>query len=683
MTVRPLGLLGPSVSRDPAHGGDSLRALRANGEMRQARRSRWAIAGIVLVLLSMSVFAIWSSQVTANAAARTARASLVSHEFGEAASAIAAEESLERKYRLEPSADNLAEYNDTSNGAIDALKRAGADGTSVQKDLVDHVLLLHQGYRASVHRMFRAVDDGDPDEVLRIDSEEVDPALAQIEALVSDEAAAEREVAVAQIRSLQQLERVTRWLTPAVFVIGLLLVARLASVTRAYGRLLDVERIEAVRESLHDSLTHLPNRAFLAERFGQVLEEGAREGTTTGLLLIDLDSFKAINDTFGHHYGDELLIQIGPALRDHVRDDDMIARLGGDEFAVLLPDIGDLETATQVAQALQRALETTFQVGGVDLDVEASIGIVLSGAHGNDSTTLLRHVDIAMYAAKSQRLGICAYTPDADGNSPARLALLGELRRGLENREFVMHFQPQVSVATGEVIGAEALIRWEHPTRGLVFPDDFIPVAEHTGLIRPLTVRVLGAALAQGKEWSDAGRPLQVSVNLSARNLLDEELPRQVEQLLAEHGMPASLLKLEVTESAIMADPIGAAAVLRALAGLGVQISIDDFGAGYTSLGQLKSLPITELKIDKSFVMTMSEDARDELIVQSVIDLGHHLGLTIVAEGVEDSDALTRLATYGCDVAQGYHLGRPVAAAGFDAWYATYGDRTGAPAVES
>ncbi len=676
MNARPSGLARPHTP-----GGDvddvrsAIRSSKQEGSERlQAMRSRWAGAGIVLVLLAVSIFAVWSSQATADAAATAATSCRIAKNFAQAASAVASEESLERKYRLEPGPDVRLRFDTASTDVVAALTRARADGDQAQKDLVDRVLGLHQTYRSSVDRMFLAVDHGNTDEVLRIDTQEVDPMFGATQRLVANEVVAERAVAIAKIDDLQRLERVTRTLTPGVFVIGLLLVALLASITRGYGRLLEVERTAAFHDSLHDALTGLPNRTLLADRFGRVLEDGARAGSATGLLLIDLDQFKDINDTFGHHYGDQLLAQIGPRLRAHVRDGDMIARLGGDEFAVLLPDVGDLDTAIVVADSLQHALEAPFQVDGVDLDIEASIGVVISGDHGDDAATLLRHVDIAMYVAKSQNQGIFAYDSGSDRHSPGRLALLGELRRAIENDELLLHFQPKVRISTGEVIGVEALVRWQHPTKGIVYPDDFVPIAERTGLIRPLTGFVLNAALTQVKAWSDAGRPLPVAVNLSARNLLDEHLPCQVADALAAHEVPASLLKLEVTESAIMSDPVSAARVLRELAALGLEISIDDFGAGYTSLGQLKSLPITEFKIDKSFVMNMNHDASDALIVHSVVDLGHNLGLTIVAEGVENPGALAQLSAYGCDAAQGYHLCRPIPAAAFDDWLTAYVD---------
>src|SRR5664280_1357258 len=363
------------------------------------------------------------------------------------------------------------------------------------------------------------------------------------------------------------------------------------------------------------------------------------------LLLIDLDRFKEINDTFGHHCGDLLLTQVGPRLTAALREVDTVARLGGDEFAVLLPDITDVSAAIGVADKLRAALESPFHiegfdvegfdVEGLDLDVEASVGVVLSGEHGADATTLQQRADIAMYVAKSQNLGVFAYDPAVDGHSPAKLALLGDLRRALDRNELVLHYQPKVSISTGDVIGAEALVRWQHPDRGLVPPDDFIPLAEHTGLIGPLTRYVLDSALGQIRAWADAGRPLTVAVNLSARNLLDERLPAMVAELLTVHGVPAALLELEVTESALMTEQGRAQRLLEKLARLGVAISVDDFGAGYTSLGQLKDLPVRELKVDRSFVTTMTQDRSNALIVHSVVDLGHNLGLTIVAEGVE------------------------------------------------
>jgi diguanylate cyclase (GGDEF)-like protein len=427
---------------------------------------------------------------------------------------------------------------------------------------------------------------------------------------------------------------------------------------------------EMEHRALHDDLTGLPNRALLADRFEQALLGAERDGTSVGLLLLDLDRFKEVNDTFGHHYGDELLRQIGPRLTGVLRSVDTIARLGGDEFAVLLADVHGVEDATRVAAALLAGLAIPFHVEGIDLDVEASVGVVISGEHGQDAATLMQHADIAMYIAKDQHLGVFAYDPAVDGHSATKLALIGDLRRALERDELVLYYQPKISVTTGDLVGAEALVRWRHPKQGLILPDAFIPLAERTGLINPLTRHILNAAVAQGRSWLEAGRPLPISVNLSARNLHDEHFSEVVAKALARHDLPARLLELEVTESAIMVDPDRARQTLEELSALGVRLSLDDFGAGYTSLSQLTSIPISEIKIDRSFVMRMAEDPGSALIVSSVVELGHNLGLTLVAEGVENEHNLRELAGLGCDVAQGYHLSRPMPADAFDRWSA-------------
>ena len=522
--------------------------------------------------------------------------------------------------------------------------------------------------------MFRAVDRGDAAAVLRIDGQQVDPEFNVIVSTVDAAAAAQHRVTVGRLAYLARVETLTSRLVPTVFSFGLVLVILLTTITHGLRRRLEAERRRALHDSVHDALTGLPNRTLLADRLAQVLRTGRRTGTTTGLLLIDLDRFKEVNDTFGHNYGDQLLIQIGARLAAVVRASDTIARLGGDEFAVLLPDIGDGEAVTAIARALLNALEQPFPVAGVILDVEASIGVVLSGEHGDDVESLLQHADIAMYVAKAQQLGVFTYDREVDGHTPEKLALLGELRRALDNHELVLHYQPKVEIASGQVVGVEALVRWQHPERGLIPPDDFIPIAEHTGLIGPLTSYVLDTAVAQARIWIDAGRPLRVAVNLSARSLLDERLPRRLARLLAAHRVPADLLELEITESALMTEPARAQRLLEALSAMGVSVSIDDFGAGYTSLGQLQALPVSELKIDKSFVMTMTEHPGNGLIVHSVIELGHKLGLTIVAEGVENAEALAILDGYKCDIVQGYHLCRPLTAAAFDRWYAARRD---------
>jgi diguanylate cyclase (GGDEF)-like protein len=415
--------------------------------------------------------------------------------------------------------------------------------------------------------------------------------------------------------------------------------------------------------STHDALTGLPNWLLLRDRLDQSLAAATRSDGEVALLLIDLDRFKEINDSLGHSYGDKLLCQVGPRLQSVLREGDTVGRQGGDEFAVLLPSVDGVAEAEVVAERLREALHRPFDVDGVVLDVEASIGIVLSPWHGTDSEELLRNADIAMYAAKELKSGAVVFQPEVHANTPVRLSVLGDLRRALDtDDELFLHYQPKITLDGERIEGLEALLRWQHPTDGLIPPGDFIPVAEGTGIILRLTERVLNLALAQQRRWLDEGHAAPVAVNLSTRCLLDAGLPDLVERLLAEHRVPAGLLRLEVTESAVMGDAARCMEVLQRLHDLGVHLSIDDFGTGYSSMAYLRRLPVDELKIDRSFVLGMTTAAQDLVLVRSAIDLGHNLGLTVVAEGVEGTEHVDALRGLGCDIAQGYHFARPMGA---------------------
>jgi diguanylate cyclase (GGDEF)-like protein len=435
---------------------------------------------------------------------------------------------------------------------------------------------------------------------------------------------------------------------------------------------------ERERQALHDGLTGLPNRLLLSDRTGRALEAAERAGTTTSVLLIDLDHFKEINDTLGHYVGDRLLREVGGRLRSAMREGDTVARLGGDEFAVLACDLAGRGDAEEVAQRLVAALMQPFSIDGVRLDVQASVGIALAPDHGADVTTLMQRADVALYAAKEHRGTYAFYSPESDLHSVEKLALLGELREGVNDGQLRVFYQPKCDAGTGALVGLEALVRWQHPTRGLVFPDDFIPIAENTGLIGALTLEVLDQSLRFARKLRDAGRPLGVAVNMSVRCLTDLELPRQIAGLLGRWGVPPECLTLEVTETSIMVDPTRTMTVLGLLRDLGVSLSIDDFGTGYSSLAYLKRLEAHELKIDKSFVFTMTMNSNDAVIVRSTIELGHNLGLRLVAEGVEDAETWTMLSALGCDVIQGYHLSRPLPEDEIESWISDY-DRPLAP----
>jgi diguanylate cyclase (GGDEF)-like protein len=418
---------------------------------------------------------------------------------------------------------------------------------------------------------------------------------------------------------------------------------------------------ELRRRATTDELTGLANR----ERFNAVLQEklaaASDSAESFAVMLVDLDRFKEINDTLGHHYGDVLLRDLSPRLAESVGPNGLVARLGGDEFAVL-PDLpaDDAKALEQAAERLLDCVRQPIVVDELTLGIGASVGISRFPQDGEDVHDLLRRADVAMYSAKEDHSGWKLYENRLDRYSLRRFTVLNEFRRALEGEQFVLHYQPVVEIDGSAVRGAEALVRWEHPELGLVPPNDFIPIAEQSGLIGYLTHYVLERAVAECKGWRSDGRDLSVAVNLSVRDLLDLDLPGQVASVLTAHNLPAEALHLEITESMIMSDPDRALETVLHLRDLGVRISVDDFGTGYSSLANLKRLPISELKIDRSFISSLPHDESDLIIVGSTINLGHDLRLSVIAEGVEDEITLKRLANLGCDLAQGYYFGRPL-----------------------
>ena len=420
-------------------------------------------------------------------------------------------------------------------------------------------------------------------------------------------------------------------------------------------------------QALHDALTDLPNRLLFQQKLRDTIAS-REDGSLVAVMLIDLDHFKEINDTLGHHFGDVLLQQIGPRLAGTLRSEDMMARLGGDEFGLVLPDLDDEATATRIAERILEELERPLAVETLQLDVSGSIGIALYPTHSEDVETLLRRADVAMYAAKESGSGYEVYSPSLDRNSPSRLTLIAQVRPAIENHEFELHYQPKVRLSDGKVEGVEALVRWEHPERGLVMPDDFIPMVERTVLLKPLTLYVINEALRQSRQWERQGLPLDVAVNLSPRSLLDPQLPDQVAGLLERWNVAPSRLTLELTESFLMADSGRSVGVLGRLSGVGIRLSIDDFGTGYSSLSHLKRLPLQEIKVDRSFVQHMRNDANDAMIVSATVELGRNLGLRVVAEGVEDASTFDALSRIRCDMAQGFELSQPLRATDLVRW---------------
>jgi diguanylate cyclase (GGDEF)-like protein len=454
--------------------------------------------------------------------------------------------------------------------------------------------------------------------------------------------------------------------------LGLLQLAVIRIVAHAATRF-EREAAEKEHQALHDPLTGLPNRGL----FNSITEDAlsARKGHgNVAVVMLDLDRFKEINDALGHFNGDLVIERAAKRLDALCRGDDVVARLGGDEFAILLPNVRGRDSVLPLVNRVREALKEPFVVAGLALEVEASIGIAMAPENGEAAGDLLQAADIALYAAKRAHSGAEFYAPEQHRYSPAQLGLVSQLRRAIEQQELVLHYQPKSAIAGGQVEGVEALVRWQHRHMGLLYPDAFIPLTEHTSLIRPLTLHLLERALTDVAEWEREGISLSVAVNLSTQMLLDNDLAREVGRLLFKMGVPSSKLELEVTESSIVYDPRRASTVLQGLHDLGVRIAIDDFGTGYSSLVSLKQLPVSSIKIDKSFVMAMEESEDDDAIVRSTVELGRNLGLDVVAEGVETPTALARLTEYGCDYMQGYYLSKPLPAERLIKWLGAYRD---------
>jgi diguanylate cyclase (GGDEF)-like protein len=457
-------------------------------------------------------------------------------------------------------------------------------------------------------------------------------------------------------------EPVAREIREDVTVVAVLLGGGLVLLFGALFRIVAGASRRLRRQALHDALTGLPNRTLLHGRAERVL----RGDEPAAMLLIDLDRFKEVNDTLGHDYGDALLVEVSQRLHATLRRDDTLARLGGDEFAVLVAGVPDRATVIDVAGRLQDALRRPFALRGVAVELEASIGVALHPEHGRTAGALLQRADVAMYDAKRGGHGVSTYAPERDPYSADRLGLLAELRRAIERDELVLHYQPKISLSSRELTGVEALVRWQHPTRGLLGPDEFVPFAERTGAVADLTTWVVDRALAQHRTWRAEGIDLPVAVNLAAANIVDVGLPAVVAGLLERHGVAGERLECEISEHTVMADPVRASDVLDGLRALGVRLSLDDFGTGHSSLAYLKRLPLDEVKIDRSFVAGMAEDENDAVIVRSTIDLARNLGLEVVAEGVETAEIMRTLADLRCDTAQGYHISRPLPAGELD-----------------
>lgn len=622
-------------------------------------RYRAALGGLGAVLLVLATFGVASALWTSHATERVSVSSELSDVYQRARFAVGEEESLERKYRLEPGPEVRAKYDRAAKELEAALREIARIGTPADRALAGRLLDIHKSYLRSTHRMFAAVDARDTKRVLAIDANQTEPRFATIEARVEDAAESHGQAAAADLSGLRSTERAVLTATPLVFALGLLLLGFLTVLLAQINRQLARQARESEHNALHDSLTGLPNRVLFADRLEHAIAAARRDPAPFSILMIDLDRFKEINDTLGHTIGDRVLREIGPRLTPVLRPGDSVARLGGDEFALLLPSAG-MEQAKEVTSRVLDAMREPFALGDMTITVDASVGIVTYPTHGQDAETLVQRADIAMYLAKGHGRGEALYDPAEDPYDPERLLLIGDLRDAISDGELELHYQPKFATGDLQLVGVEALVRWQHPTRGELPPGDFIPFAEHTGLIRPLTRFVLREAARQWRAWHAEGLDVTIAVNLSVANLLDNDLVDDVQRILTEEQLPPERLVLEITESSVMTDPQRTIAMLERLAAMDIGLSIDDYGTGHSSLAYLRRLPVHELKIDRTFVQHLAVDDQDLEIVRSTIALGHSLGLRVVAEGVEDPRALALLQDDNCDLVQGFHLGRPV-----------------------
>jgi diguanylate cyclase len=623
-------------------------------------------------------FSLFSVAVARNAAEGASHSLALSDEYREASLDLYESETTIKSYQVQPAQRLRNELARAGQEILAAVRRGAELGDRDDRNLATKVQTEFTQYQAAVEKLFDSVDrEKQPQEVAAF-ATQVNTSLSLIKGMVRE---ADLREADSTRQALDRSRTLSTWaLVGAVIadLMAFLLITFLGlQVVRHNRRVLDeAHRIEQL--SRYDSLTGLPNRNTFTESLGSTLQSARGSTRALMVLLVDLDRFREINDVLGTAAGDEVLRQAASRLTNLVggrreeRDGQgraMTARLGGNEFAVLLPVVRGPLSVIEAANRVTEELQRPYQLGeaAVSVWVSAGASVAIGGQHEVDD--LLRQADMALDEAKTTKVGAVVFDPVRHVRGQSRLMLLTELRRAVDNgNEIVLYYQPKIDLLSGEIRGVEALARWHHPTRGLMPPSEFIPAAEGSGLILTLTTLLLDLALAQVRDWLDQGLHLPVAVNISTRSLADKKLPDRVTQSLLKYAVPAEMLRLEVTESTEILDSVRAMEILQRLREIGVRLAIDDFGTGYSSLSTLKTLTFDELKIDKSFVLGMGVEEGNSALVQASIDLGHTLGLTVVAEGVEASDHVWELRRMGCDMGQGYLFARPMPAADLQGW---------------
>jgi diguanylate cyclase len=635
--------------------------------IRQRAAARTAIGALAVGLTLLAGLAVVNTQNTAKGTERIAATEQVSQQWGEVSFKLGIEYEQLIDY-LRAETDIGRQPLISSIGSAEPhLRWLSANGGPHDAFQAQSLQNAYGGYSYTLRHLIAADQRGDEVQVQR-DAEQAALSASALRKQAAVNIARTRLEIGVIIRQTQDTSRQLQSAVEVMSGVDLVLVLFCALVLLAYQRNTERQAAENRYRASHDGLTGVANRNLLAERIDGVIDTVRRTGGGAGLLLLDLNRFKEVNDTLGHHYGDLLLQEVARRLTGAARQGDLVARLGGDEFAVLLPDVASPADLMAIGDRFRAAVCGAAELNGLSVDVSASIGAAGHPYHGTTAAELLQHADIAMYSAKRGHLGLALYRPEADEHTVERLSVLGELRHGIEHGELELHYQPKLAAGSRDLCGVEALVRWRHPTRGLLGPDQFVSVAEQSDLMPALTDAVLATALTQHRSWRRDGLLLPVAVNVGTACLLDTAFPSRVEAMLREYAVPTGQLTIEITESAMITDPARACSVLTALRDLGIRLSIDDFGTGYSAMSYLQSMPLDELKIDRQFTARIMAAPSGRAIVTSMVDLAHALSLDVVAEGVEDEETCALLERMGCEAVQGYHISRPLPAAEIRAW---------------
>ena len=651
-------------------GGEETGVLRS---MLQSRVfARLAVVGLTAGLALLAALALWATQTTAATSAAIRELDETSQRWTQVLLHVSTEYEALLDFANAETDLGRRPLVSTVGSAAGDLAWLRSHGDIVDRAEAAAVSDAYDTYTASARDLVAAGAAGD-EPLVRLKAAEVGLGASAVRKQAVANATRKHHDLTALIDRAEERNARLRAAEGGLLAVDLVLLAFSALILLNHQRRIEGQAVAERHRARHDALTGLPNRALLNDRLELAVRHAVACGRPGGLLMLDLDRFKEVNDTLGHHHGDLLLREVSRRLTELVGPDDVVARLGGDEFAVLLP-AADLPAVTALAERIRLALTRPAELEDLAVSVEASIGAVVFPGHGDTAAELLRHADIAMYTAKRTRTGVAGYRPGEGEALAVQMSMLSELRRAIPAGELVLHYQPKLELATGRFAGVEALVRWRHPRRGLLRPAEFLPLAEHVDVNRPLNDWVLRTALSQQQQWRVAGLVVPVAVNLPG-SLLLEELPDRVADAMAEHGCPPGELTLEVTESAVIHDPDRAVAILSRLRAAGVSTSIDDFGTGYSSMSRLLTLPLDELKVDREFTMAMIT-RNGGAIMRTVVQLGHTLDLRVVAEGVENAASQLALTELGCDQGQGNHISPPLDAHELVAWLADCPERS-------